>query len=70
MAKARITVSHTFEFDMNPENYDNCKSDLERLQLDINGFSQPGQAIEAIMTGSSLVNTSVTGELIREAAQA
>jgi hypothetical protein len=68
MAKARITIQHTFEFEMNPENYPGCNSDLERLGLDIESYSQPDVAVEAIMTGSGLVNTSVTGELIREAA--
>ncbi|MFM0095596.1 hypothetical protein PQQ87_08285 [Paraburkholderia nemoris] len=66
MTKARITVTHTFEFEMNPDNYPGCNSDLERLGVDIEGYSQVDALMEAIATGSGLVHTNVTGELIRE----
>lgn len=69
MAKARITISHTLEFDINPDNYpEDCKSDLERLAVDIQNYGNPDVAVEAILTGCGVTHTSVTGELVKEAA--
>jgi hypothetical protein len=66
MARARITIQHTLEYEINPDNYPDCNSDLERLTLDINNYSRPDVAVEAILMGNSAI--AVTGELVKEAA--
>jgi hypothetical protein len=69
MTKARITCTYVFEFEMDPDNYPGCNSDMERLAMDIDNFSAVDIAVESITLGADQIRESITGELVKDERQ-
>jgi hypothetical protein len=38
MAKVRLTVTYTYEYEIVPEYYDNCDTDEQRMNQDIESY--------------------------------
>ena len=61
--KHRITVTHTFEFDVNPESYVGALTAEDRMKVDRENFQDPWVVAE-VADSPCHIKTDVTVELV------
>ena len=62
MTKARLTVTYVYEYEINPDYYEDCNTDEERMNLDIKGYVQEPTLLDM----KEAKSFEIKGELIEE----